>query len=550
MRRFRPTHEPLEKRYALAASLSITGPADAVFEGESLEFTLRLSEASRQVETVFVSTADGTATYGSDYFAMASQQIQFSPGQTMRTVTVRSLRDSGTPVTERVETFSVIARPANPALRTVTAIGRIADFTPPPRLSVSDVSVTEGNSGRTEATFTVALSAASVKAVTVAYATADLSATLADSDYVAASGTLTFAPGETRKTVNVGITGDRKLESNETFSFTLSAPTNADLGQSRAFATIVNDEVDLPGFQISLNYLDPNLKPAWKSEVGRAAATWSRVITGDVPGVTYQGRFIDDFEISVRVEAISPRLLGYARTLESRPGVGGLPFLGEMVMNSLYADQPGFYDTMTHEIAHALGFNPTMWTGMGLSGGTVANPLFLGRNALREFNAAFGRSDLGVPLYNIGQPGDGSYGAHWRDSVFGNELMVSASDPAATNIPLSRITIGQFADIGYTVNYAAANSYSPPSSLSQQAAAAAAVASSSSPMAVTPQTLARPSRPAAQPSAPARPAAPVVATPRPATTPATKPAAPVRAPVVTTAPRPSISVSTSGVRRF
>lgn len=114
---------------------------------------------------------------------------------------------------------------------------------PPPQssLSVNDVSVNEGHSGTTAATFTITLSAASAETVTVNYATADGTAT-AGSDYTAGSGTLTFAPGETSKTVTVSITGDTVTESNETFTVNLSGPTNATLGDGQGVATIVNDD--------------------------------------------------------------------------------------------------------------------------------------------------------------------------------------------------------------------------------------------------------------------------------------------------------------------
>src|SRR5262245_50319814 len=72
---------------------------------------------------------------------------------------------------------------------------------PPPTLSINDVSVTEGNDGTTSAVFTVTLSRASSQTVTVNYATADGSATTANNDYMAASGTLTFAPGQTSQTI-------------------------------------------------------------------------------------------------------------------------------------------------------------------------------------------------------------------------------------------------------------------------------------------------------------------------------------------------------------
>lgn len=258
--------------------------------------------------------------------------------------------------------------------------------------------------------------------------------------------------------MTVSVNGDRKLEANEAFSLVLSAPVNADVGRATGVCTIVNDELDAAGFQITLDYRTA-VQPAWKAAIERAAAKWSSIIVGDVPSVEYQGRFIDDFEISVTVQPLGAGLLGYARTLQSRPGVGGLPFLGEMVMNSLYANRAGFYDTVAHELAHALGFNPTLWTSIGLFGGTSADPRFTGVNATREFNRTFTRSDIGVPLYEVGSPGDGSYGAHWRDSVFSKEMMVSAGDPNVTGYPISRITVASMADIGYSVNYAAADAY-------------------------------------------------------------------------------------------
>ena len=76
-----------------------------------------------------------------------------------------------------------------------------------PSLSIADASVTEGNSGTTTANFTVTLSAAATSTVTVNYATANGTAT-AGSDYVAASGTLTFTAGQTSKTIPVTVNGD------------------------------------------------------------------------------------------------------------------------------------------------------------------------------------------------------------------------------------------------------------------------------------------------------------------------------------------------------
>ncbi len=78
-----------------------------------------------------------------------------------------------------------------------------------PLVSIAGATVVEGNTGTKSLTFTVTLSAASDAPVTVTYATADGSATIAGGDYQAATGTLTFAPGQTSKTITVLVNGDR-----------------------------------------------------------------------------------------------------------------------------------------------------------------------------------------------------------------------------------------------------------------------------------------------------------------------------------------------------
>src|SRR5262245_52498635 len=80
-----------------------------------------------------------------------------------------------------------------------------------PAISISDVSLAEGNLGQTAFVFTVRLSEASSRAVSVKYATANGSARTGDGDFVGKSGTLTFAPEETTKTITVLVNGDRKV---------------------------------------------------------------------------------------------------------------------------------------------------------------------------------------------------------------------------------------------------------------------------------------------------------------------------------------------------
>jgi subtilisin family serine protease len=113
-----------------------------------------------------------------------------------------------------------------------------------PRLSINDVTVTEGNSGTaTTATFTVSLSPANpTQTVTVNVATADGTATTANADYAAASTTLTFAPSQTSRTFNVLVNGDTAIEPTESFVVNLSGAVNAALGDAQGVGTIVSDD--------------------------------------------------------------------------------------------------------------------------------------------------------------------------------------------------------------------------------------------------------------------------------------------------------------------
>ncbi|AWM36357.1 Extracellular serine protease precursor [Gemmata obscuriglobus] len=111
----------------------------------------------------------------------------------------------------------------------------------PPVASIDSVTTAEGNEGTHVVTFTVTLSEPSSQTVTIDYATADGTA-VAGSDYVAASGTLTFAPGETSKTIAVVVNGDTQAEANETFTVVLSGALNATLGAATGTGTITNDD--------------------------------------------------------------------------------------------------------------------------------------------------------------------------------------------------------------------------------------------------------------------------------------------------------------------
>ncbi|MDV2450049.1 putative Ig domain-containing protein [Xanthomonas hortorum] len=204
-------------------------------------FTVSLSQPAGTGGVSFdIATADGTATAGVDYVASSLTGQTIPAGSSSATFTVLV---NGDTLSEPNETFFVnVSNISGASAGDVQGQGTIVNDDTLPALSIDDVSVNEGNSGTTTATFTVSLSAASGQTVSVNYATADGTAT-AGSDYVARSGTLTFAPGTTAQGVAITVNGDTAVEPNETFSVGLSGASNASIARATGAGTILNDDV-------------------------------------------------------------------------------------------------------------------------------------------------------------------------------------------------------------------------------------------------------------------------------------------------------------------
>ncbi|PYS92782.1 MAG: hypothetical protein DMF64_07960 [Acidobacteria bacterium] len=237
--------------------LQFSATAYTVGEGDGLA-TITVTRADNSLGAVSVNytTSDGTARSGSDYTA-TSGTLNWADGDTTpKTFTVPIIDDTLSEATETINlSFTSTAGAAavgTPPLAVVT----ITDNDPQPALRVSNVSVPEGGTNATiSAVFRVSLSAASGATVTVNYATADGTAT-AGSDYAATSGSLTFNPGETSKTVSVNVSGDTVVEPDETFMLNLSNAVGATTGAGGT-GTITNDD---PGtqFNVSGSVNDPS----------------------------------------------------------------------------------------------------------------------------------------------------------------------------------------------------------------------------------------------------------------------------------------------------
>jgi len=196
--------------------------------------------------SVNYATSDGTATAGSDYTA-ASGTINFGPGEISKLVSIPIINDNL--FENGNETFTLtLSNPTGSAILTTptTTTVTISDNDSKPSMFVSStIRLAEGDSGTTNFSIPVTLSNPSVQSITVDYATSNVTAT-AGSDYTATSGTLTIPAGATSGTINVPVSGDTTIEPDETFSLTLSNPSNISfLSNGNETVTIANDDATL-----------------------------------------------------------------------------------------------------------------------------------------------------------------------------------------------------------------------------------------------------------------------------------------------------------------
>ena len=218
-----------------------------VAEGGEARFQVTLSKQSGQDVMVRVRTSDGTARAGSDYDAVDTT-LTFSAGTTQETIEVQTLADDDY---EADETFTVrLSSPNGATIEDGTGDGTITNDDSPPRLSIEDVTVEEGDRAR----FVVTLSAQSSLEVTVRYETQNDTqddSAIAGSDYTATDGTLTFRPGDERKTIDVSTREDQAKEPEERFTVELSEAEGATIDRGTGTGTITDDdEAALPSLRI------------------------------------------------------------------------------------------------------------------------------------------------------------------------------------------------------------------------------------------------------------------------------------------------------------
>jgi hypothetical protein len=207
--------------------------------GNVAAFTVTLDTSPAATVSVGYTTVNGTARGGLDFEATTGTVTFEAGGALSQTVTVPILGDT---LDEPDEAFTLRLRQANGvAITAADAVVTIPDDDEAPGVSIDDVSVTEGSTGTRNAVLTVTLSAPSALAVTVAWQTADGTAT-AGADYVATAGEVVFNPGQTSRTVRIPVVGDRVAEPPETFQVLLGVPTNAMVADGTGVVSVVDND--------------------------------------------------------------------------------------------------------------------------------------------------------------------------------------------------------------------------------------------------------------------------------------------------------------------
>ena len=251
-------------------------------------------------------------------------------------------------------------------------------------------------------------------------------------------------------------------------------------------------EVNHPGaaaFDIDVAFVG-DASAAHRTAIQTAAAEWREIVQTNLPDVDFSTQpvpadqclsgqpeitdTVDDLRVYVSLRSIDGvgGTLATARTCVYRLA-SGLPVLSAITLDTDDLEVRSSRQTertAMHEIAHALGFG-TRWYDHSLvrypSLDAAGDPVvptpdthFTGVLAIAAFDAAGGTAYRDpVPVQNTG--GAGSQDGHWRESVFGSELLSPSVAPGQIQ-PLSAITIQAMADMGYRVDASRAEAYSLP----------------------------------------------------------------------------------------
>ncbi len=370
-----------------------------VVEGDSgptpMTFTVTLAPpASVQATVDYAYAMSGSATAGVDHAAIPSGTLTFAPGETSKTISATVNGDTDMEPDEGIGLQ--LSNPAPSGFALAQLSGRLANGLivddDRPTLTIDSPRVAEGDSGTTQLVFTVRLSPASTGQVTVDWSTPGGTAT-SGTDYTGGSGTLTFAAGETSKTIAVAVRGDSTVEPDETVELSIFDPVpsgtpirNAD-GAIVAFATgvgtiadddgTVEEEEEQGGGGGPLAPLsDPGLRRAVEQALGKAPGS---VTEADLRGLTSLS--VDGFGVASLAGLEAASNLEWLTLSGNAPAAGGEP-----LDLSPLAGLPSltYLDLSDNALVDV----------SGLSRLTGLRTLLLGGNAIRDLSSLSGLTGL------------------------------------------------------------------------------------------------------------------------------------------------------------
>lgn len=371
---------------------------------------------------------------------------------------------------------------SNPAVARVTA-GANGSFTVTGL--AAGTSLVRGTAGTRVAEMKVTVTApVPTSTVTgVGLGSSSLSLSVGSSQTVTATvqGTGSFNPGVTWSSSSVGVAkvdSTGRVTAVAAGTATVTATSVQDTSKKASLTVTVSAPAPAPApttdpFTITVVFpASSNLSEGQKAAFTSAAARWSKVISAGLPDVggvrlsTGQTVTVDDVTIVASGVAIDGpgQILGQAGPRQVRGGTT-LPLWGEMQFDSadLASMEAGgtLQGVITHEMGHVLGIG-TLWNKFLSANATSCTSAtkvqYTGTNGLAQYKG-LGGLVAAVPVED--SYGEGTKCGHWKESVFQSELMTGFASKSA--MPLSRITLGALADLGYSVNYAAADAYTIPS---------------------------------------------------------------------------------------
>ncbi len=260
----------------------------------------------------------------------------------------------------------------------------------------------------------------------------------------------------------------KNLDPNGTWALEIKDRAFEDGGSLYQWSLAITTEKVPSAFTIQVAFTG-GLTSGQQAVFQAAADRWQEIIVGNLPSVDVGPPYgvIDDVVIEasgISIDGVSG-ILGQAGPTMVRNG-SFLPARGIMQFDT--ADlanmeaNGSLFGVIFHEMWHVLG-GGTIWSSLGLlQGAGTNNPIFLGPKAMEEFaKLSSASSPTPVPVANTG--GGGTRDAHWREAVFGNELLTGFIDSGFN--PISAMSIASMKDLGYEVDMNAADPYQLPSNL-------------------------------------------------------------------------------------